>query len=79
MKTEFVLRIEIANDATLGDANLADIVTKVAESIAHLGLTDNRAYIVRDVNGAKVGTVGRYSSEDADDDFAPSRPPYAFP
>lgn len=60
MKTEFVLRINIGNEATLGDANLADMVAEVSRSINLLGMTDNRSYIVRDSNGNSVGTVGRY-------------------
>ena len=62
-ETEFVLKIEIANDATLGDANLADIVRKVADSIASVGITDNRQYAVRDENGNSVGYFGRFATE----------------
>lgn len=64
MKTEFVLRITIANDATLGDANLADIVKEVAEKIAFVGIEDNRHFNVRDLNGNVVGRFGRYVSEE---------------
>lgn len=67
MKTEFVLRFRIGNDSTLGDANVADIVAKAARDIANIGLTDNHAYILRDVNGAKVGTFGRYASDEEDE------------
>jgi hypothetical protein len=63
MKTEFVLRIDIANDATLGDANLADILKKVAEEIAWVGIQDNRRFQIRDVYGNVVGHYGRFSSE----------------
>lgn len=67
MKTEFVLRIDIANDATQGDYNLADMLTNVARTLKCLGIEDNRAYNVRDYNGNVVGRFGRYSTEDADD------------
>ncbi len=63
MKTEFVLRIDIANDATLGDANLSDIVKSVADSIAFIGIPANNVhYAVRDINGNRVGRYGRYVS-----------------
>lgn len=68
MKTEFVLRIEIGNEATLGDANLSDIVRKVAESIAFVGITNNIHYSVRDLNGNPVGRFGRYVTEEEPED-----------
>lgn len=63
METKFTLTFEIGNDATLGDANVADIVRKVAGDIERLGLTDNRSYHVRDANGNSVGQYGRYVAE----------------
>lgn len=64
---EFVLRIEIGNEATLGDANLADIVERIAKDIAWKGIEDNRHFVVRDVNGNTVGRYGRYSKVQNDD------------
>jgi hypothetical protein len=64
MKTEFVLRFTVASDATLGDANAADILRKAAEYVAWSGVEDNRAYNVRDLNGNVVGRMGRYTTED---------------
>jgi hypothetical protein len=69
MKTEFVLHIDIANDATLGDANLSDILKKVAEEIAWVGIQDNRRFQIRDVYGNVVGHYGRYSSDEGPEDF----------
>ena len=60
MKTEFVLRIDIGNDATLGDANIADMLNLAAKYIAYIGITDNADHAVRDFNGNIVGTYGRY-------------------
>lgn len=65
MKTEFVLHIDIGPEATLGDANLADIVKKIGEGISFVGLTDNRRYVARDLNGNAVGHFGRYTSEES--------------
>lgn len=67
MKTEFVLRINIGTDATLGDANLADILKKVSDSVGFVGITNNCHYAVRDLNGNPVGRYGRYVTEEDDD------------
>lgn len=67
MTTEFVLRITIGNEATLGDSNLADILHGVAERIAFVGITDNTDVRVRDLNGNTVGRCGRYTSDNAVD------------
>ena len=64
MKTEFVLRFDIGNETTLGDANVSDILKRVVEDVAFLGIEDNRAYRVRDLNGNVVGRYGRYTTED---------------
>lgn len=68
MKTEFVLRIDIANAATQGDANVADILRSVAEKVAFLGINDNTHYNVKDANGNEVGRYGRYSEPEPDDE-----------
>ena len=62
-KTEFVLRFDIGNDATLGDANVAEILHSVANYIENTGITDNRDYKVGDANGNTVGRYGRYVTE----------------
>lgn len=64
MKKEFMLRFDIANDATLGDANVADILRAVAERIAYVGITDNADHPVRDFNGNIIGCYGRYDTEE---------------
>ena len=61
--TEFVLRFDIGNDATLGDANVADILRKIANDIEHIGIEDNRHIRVRDLNGNTIGRYGRYVTE----------------
>ena len=60
---KFVLEIQIGNEATLGDANLADILAGVAKDVAWKGVEDNRCYYARDLNGKIVGHYGRYSGE----------------
>jgi hypothetical protein len=64
MKTEFVLRFNIGNETTLGDANVADILRKIADDIAFKGIEDNRHLNVRDGYGHPVGRYGRYTSEE---------------
>lgn len=64
MKTEFVLRFDIGNETTLGDANVSDILNNIALDVERSGIEDNRAYRVRDLNGNVVGRYGRYTTED---------------
>ena len=64
MKTEFVLRFDIGNETTLGDANVAEILHSIANYIEGIGITDNRDYKVGDANGNTVGRYGRYTTED---------------
>jgi len=69
MKTEFVLRFDIGNETTLGDANVSDILNNIALDIERSGIEDNRAYRVRDLNGNVVGRYGRYTTETTEDDI----------
>ena len=64
MKTEFVLRFDIGNETTLGDANVSDILNNIALDVERSGIEDNRAYRVRDLNGNVVGRYGRYTTEE---------------
>jgi len=67
--TEFVLRINIGNAATLDDADLADIIRKAADYVERMGTEYNRSYNVRDLNGNTVGSLGRYLTEEEDSDL----------
>jgi hypothetical protein len=64
VKTEFILRFDIGNDATLGDAMNAVILHKAADDIAFTGITDNRRYNLRDFYGNVIGHYGRYTTEE---------------
>ena len=66
MKTEFVLRITVANVATLDHEDIADILKKAAKNIAFVGFQDNTHMNLRDLNGNVVGRYGRYTSEQED-------------
>jgi len=68
--TEFILHITVASDATLGDANIADLLKKTADTIAFVGIPDNTHMNLRDLNGNVVGRFGRYTWEK--DDETPS-------
>ena len=67
MTTEFVLRIVVGNEGTLGDAAISDLVRTIADKVGQVGMHDNNSYCVRDQNGNLVGTYGRYNTEDAEE------------